>query len=143
MIDVTTLTRAKNLKKIANAAYTVFKKDPSTVNASGWTLANRNYTDFCVKTFNELIGEDDDLTSEILSNIEKYKTCKSCGSELLFLTSRDSYIASSDFVEAFPGWCYSCLVEYCTTHSCEGCKVTTRPFNCPFSEIKNIHLQNN
>jgi hypothetical protein len=140
MININTLTQAKELKKIADSSYIVFKKNPTTVNASNWTVASRNFTDFCVKTISDLIIEDQDLTSEILANPDRYKTCKQCDAELLYLTDANNYVASSDFVEAFPGWCYPCLVEYCTTHECEGCTVTTRPFNCPFSEVKKLHL---
>ena len=142
MIDDLTIEHAAKLKKVADAAYLVFKKSPTTVNAATWTQASRDFNTFCVDAISKLIEEDiTDKTAEILANADKYKTCNQCGAKLLYLTSDTNYVASSDFLEDFPGWCYPCLLEYCTTHNCEGCTVTSRPSNCSFLDVKNLHLQ--
>lgn len=142
MIDILVLNNARKLKKEMDAAYKVFKKTPTFENANLWTAKVREYNDFCVKAIETLISEDDaaNKKEEILANVDKYKKCNQCEAELLYLTSEDNYVASSDFVEDFPGWCYPCLVEYCTTHECEGCTVTKRPFNCSFAEIKKLNM---
>ena len=143
MIDATILAQAKQLKKEMESAYTIFKRQPDIDNANSWTTAVKTYNDFCVDFVTNLI-EDEELSAskkaEVLANIEKYKTCKQCNTDMLYLSGTDNYVASSDFVMDFPGWCFSCLVEYCTTHECVGCTVTTRPTNCPFSEIKKLHM---
>lgn len=143
MIDKAVIEKAAQYKREADAAYTVFKKDPSLTNATTWTNTSRVFSDYCVKVVTDLIELQTDTPvkpDDILTNIDKYKTCSCCGSELLFPTG-DSYITSSDFVEDFPGWCYTCLVEHCTECDCEACAVVTDPTKCSFKEIKKLHLQ--
>jgi hypothetical protein len=53
------------------------------------------------------------------------------------------YIASSEFIEQFPGWCYSCLTEHCAEQDCETCIVSKDPDSCSFKEVKNIYSQTN
>lgn len=144
MIDMTKVVIAERFKKARDAAYVVFRKTPSTSNATKWTAASRNFTDFCVNTMTDLIKEKQEGTGskpDILANFDTYKTCKQCGTQVLYLANKDNYVATSDFVEEFPGWCYNCLVEHCTTHECAGCTVTSRPLNCPFLEVKNFYLE--
>ena len=50
MIDNTTISKATKLKRTQDAAYRLFKIKPSTENAGTWTVANKNFTDFCVST---------------------------------------------------------------------------------------------
>ena len=139
MIDSTLLVEAKKLKKASEAAYAVFKKNPSVTNSSAWSLAARAYNDYCIKLIDELIKDETvDKTAEILEHFDDYKSCKTCGSELLYPVN-DSYIASSDFLEAFPGWCHSCLVEHCCGTECETCTVSTDYANCAFKEIRDIY----
>ena len=138
-IDSSTLKTAKELKAALDAAYLVFKKQPVIDNASRWTAAQHAYNDFCVNLVTKLIEPDDieDMTEEILTNIDEYKTCKQCNAELLFPTSNTGYLASSDFIAEFPGWCYPCLTEYCATHECGACDITN-PLTCTFKEVKKL-----
>lgn len=139
MINSTILATATQLKKDADAAYIIFKKNPSAYNASAWTAASREFTDYCVKTISDLIDVgSSDKTAEIMANLEAYRTCAHCGAELLYPTSDTSYIASSDFVEDFPGWCYTCLSEHCATADCGSCTATADPENCSFASIKHM-----
>lgn len=138
MIDTTTRLEARQLKKEKDAAYLVFKKHPSVENANIWSAASRAYDDFCIKTITDLITDEDSSKEEVLANFDKYKTCKTCGTELLYLSGVNNYVAGVNFVEDFPGWCYDCLVEYCTSHKCEGCTVSSRPLNCSFAEVKKL-----
>jgi hypothetical protein len=143
MIDAAKLDEAKDLKKTADAAYAVFKKTPTTTNASTWTLSTRAFNDFCVKLISDLIQEEaTDKTEQILANIDEYKTCKHCNEELLFLTSNNSFIASSSFLEDFKGWCHDCLVEHCVSTECKDCRVVYDRINCSFKKIKEIYLEN-
>lgn len=142
LTDPTTLYNAKKLKKEADAAYLVFKKNPSVANANSWTMAVRAFNDYCVTMVKSMIEDDAaDKTADILANPDKYKTCGQCGAEVLYLTSDKNYVASSDFIEDFPGWCYPCLVEHCTTHECEGCTVPEDYRTCSFKEAKNLLMQ--
>jgi hypothetical protein len=141
MIDTTLLAEAKKLKKAADAAYAVFKKNPSVGNSSAWSLAARAYNDYCVKLIDELVKDEDaDKTAEILEHFDDYKSCKTCGADLLYPVN-DSFIASSDFLEAFPGWCRDCLVKHCCDTECETCTVTTDHLNCAFTEMKKIYCK--
>ena len=135
------LDTAKNLKKKADAAYKVFKKDPTISNANTYTMCMRTYSDYCNKLVDSLIAEDvADKTAEILQNIDAYQTCKHCDSTLIFLTAPDNYVASSDFLEDFPGWCYTCLLEdNCLVTDCASCQVSKNPATCSFREIKELH----
>ena len=147
MIDATVLNTAKKLKKEMDAAYAVFRKEPTMENASGWNATTKAFNNFCIQTIKDLIeAEEDstDKTEEILANIEEYQKCTQCDAELLYSTSANSFVASSDFVEDFPGWCYPCLVEHCIATDCESCDITSQPSElCSFKEIKKIHMQNN
>ncbi len=142
MIDSSVVYKATKLKKKMDAAYTVFKKNPTIENSTTWTAATRTFNNYCVSVINGLIeDETSNKHEDILNNPEKYQYCKTCNAEILRLVDANNYIASIDFVEDFPGWCYNCLVKYCTAHDCEGCAITPRPFNCPFADIKNLHMQ--
>jgi hypothetical protein len=136
MIDSNTLVTAKDLKAASDAAYLVFKKNPSVANAGGWATANRAFTDFCVKTIEALI--DENTSVDVTLDIEKYRTCKQCGSELLFFTDANKYIASSDFLEDFPGWCYTCLAKHCSKCACEVCNIPEDHTVCSFASVKKL-----
>ena len=140
-LDQSLLDTAKNLKKKADAAYKVLKKTLTTENASIYTASVRAYSDYCNKLVDSLIAEDVvDKTTEILQNIGEYETCKQCESKLIFLTSTNNYVASSDFLEDFPGWCYTCLLEHnCLVTDCASCQVSKNPATCSFREIKELH----
>ena len=149
IIDEATVNEYKRLKKEMEAAYTVFKHSPTGSNASSYTRATQAFTSFCVDTMKSLIAlSEDNKQDTILENFDDYKVCKQpgCNAELLYKVNDDHYIASSEFVEDFPGWCYSCLLEYCTTHecnaTCERCKeLKIQPAACSFREIKNLNMQ--
>ena len=142
MIDATVLYTAENLKKTMDAAYVVFRKRPTTDNATLWTTASRNYTDFCVKTITDLFSEEaENKQQEILKNIDAYKVCNKCSKELVYGVGSKDFVASIDFVEDFPGWCYDCLLDHCLSCKCGDCTVATRPSECSFVTIKNLHEQ--
>lgn len=139
MINNETLLTAKKLKETSDAAYLVFKKNPSIANANSWVAAKQAFTDFCISTIEALIEDTaGDAADKILTNFDKYRACERCGAELLFPTTRDNYIASSDFLEDFPGWCYPCLVEHCSNQNCDTCTVPADNQNCSFKEVKNL-----
>ena len=143
MIDIRLVNKAQQLKKTMDAAYVVFRQNPTTKNANYWTAATREFNDYCVDTFKDLIKETESSEHEnILANLEKYRTCQQCGAEVLYVVGTDQYVTNVNFVEGFPGWCYDCLIKYCTTHDCESCTVSSRHLNCPFSEVKRIYTQN-
>lgn len=136
------LVTYKDLKSKMDAAYTVFKKDPSYQNVSRHNAAVQAFTTFCVNAMAELVGEEPaDNRNQILENIEDYRTCKKCESEILFQTDEKHYIASSDFVPEFPGWCYTCLVEHCLKTNCEECKVASDPAACSFKDVKTFYQE--
>ena len=141
MITQEILDTAARLKSNMDAAYIVFKKRPTLENNTTWMSAAREYNNFCVSTITDLVTEEVDKKQEILDNFDTYKVCSQCGLELLFPTKEGEYIEHLDFMEDFPGWCYSCLLNYCTTNSCEGCKISPRPFKCPFDKIKKLHMK--
>jgi hypothetical protein len=143
MIDTTIINTTRQLKKELDAAYLVFKKKPTTDNAATWNAATIAFKDFCVKTIESLIEDTgaSNKEQEILANLEEYKTCKQCGAELLYPTNNHHYVASSDFLEDFPGWCYCCLEEHCVKTDCESCKVAADPATCSFKEVKKLALQ--
>ena len=130
-------------KNKMNAAYTVFKKNPSIVNAAKHTEATNEFNTFCTQTLAVLVGdvspEGSDKKLEILANFDDYKTCKQCNHELLFSVSNNHYIASGDFLEDFPGWCYTCLVEHCQSTDCETCAVSKDTNACSFKGIKEAY----
>ena len=136
------ITKYLQLKKTSDAAFTIFRKDPSVENATRHIEASNILKAYCVNAFEALVSEtpEEDPVSndEILANIDTYKTCTHCGSELLYLTDEDSYIASSDFLPDFPGWCYPCLTAHCSTQDCEACTIAKDPSTCSFRGIKEI-----
>ncbi len=139
MIDITVVDRAVKLKKEMEAAYLVFKKTPTIENSAAWTTATRIYNDYCISTITALVEDRIEQTNyrdDIVANFEEWRKCNHCDTELLYPTTGDKYVASSDFVDGFKGMCYPCLVEYCTTHECEGCTINART-TCPFKEVKN------
>jgi hypothetical protein len=150
MIDITIVNRAVQLKKEADAAYLVFKKLPTTEAASRWTEAVRIYNDYCVKVMTELVNAQIEVNTQqadILANFAKYSKCEHCDAELLFPTRTEveneqemvlDYIASSDFMSEFPGWCYPCLLEYCTSIDCVNCTIKSNPTTCSFAEVKKL-----
>ncbi len=144
MIDPTILSRAAELKKTADAAYKVFKAKPSIENASTWTNANRAFNEFCVTLIKDLIEEDETVKKEeILSRIDEYKKCDTCGAEVLHQLGDVTFITNINFLEDFPGWCFDCLLTHCTSTDCEGCEVNPKSsaHNCPFSEVKRLYLE--
>lgn len=145
MIDSTTISKATKLKRIQDAAYKLFKIKPNAENLGTWTVANKNFTEFCVSVMSELIDEDKLTEEEILNKAEEYKVCKQCGAEVIYKVGNKQFVSNVNFVEGFPGWCFDCLLDYCVKHECEGCKVNPKylPKNCPFAEIKNLYLQQN
>ena len=142
MLDMQTLLDYKNLKAQKDAAYDVFKREPNLVNATRHSTATQAFTSFCVETMAKLAGDQpEDHEDEILLNIEKYKTCDHCSCELLYPVSDKRYIASSDFIPEFPGWCFTCLVEHCLDTGCEQCTVAANPATCSFKETKKIYAE--
>ena len=141
MIDSTVLYTATKLKKEMDAAYIVFRKDPTVERAALWTTATTLFNDFCVKTINSLIEDDTDKRAEILANIDEYKICKQCGAEVLYLIDDKNFVTNINFVEDFPGWCFDCLVKHCTKTECKDCTVSKNTANCPFAEVKRLHTK--
>lgn len=143
MINITTVDKAVELKRAMDAAYLVFKKSPTVEASAQWTAATRAYKEYCVKTITNLVDEriaEVTFREDIIKNFDKYHKCKVCGAELLYKTSDTDYIASSDFIEDFPGWCYPHLLEHCMNTECESCTVNTKPI-CPFAEVKKLTAQ--
>ena len=140
MINQMLLAKAKELKTAVDAAHLVFKKNPNVRNSTNWSLATRAYNEYCVQIVDELIADPKPAAEDILKNFEAYKTCKQCNCELLYPTSDTEYIASSDFLPEFPGWCYTCLVEHCCETDCEACDVNTFT-DCSFKPVKEICLK--
>jgi hypothetical protein len=130
------------LKNEAEAAHMILRKEPTLVNANRHSTSFSAFKAFCVEAMETLMTASDepkpDKKSEILANIDKYKTCGQCGTAILHQLSDEDYIASSDFLEDFPGWCYTCLTEYCLTHSCQTCDIAKDPTTCSFKYVKNI-----
>lgn len=142
MLSGDILNNYKLLKQKKDAAYLVFKKEPTPANASRHSVATQAFTSFCLDTMEKLAGISvPDNDAEILADIERYRTCKQCEAELVYPVSEDHFVASSEFVAAFPGWCHTCLVDYCRTHLCEQCPLTNDYNNCPYKEIKNIYTE--
>jgi hypothetical protein len=134
------LTEYTTLKQQKDAAYTVFKKEPSTINASRHAIATQRFTTFCIETMETLAGETTpDHSDDILANIENYRTCKKCEAEILYQVDEGRFIESSDFVPDFPGWCYPCLIEHCCKADCSACTLVTDPEKCSYKEIKKIY----
>lgn len=138
MFNPEILDKARQLQTDANTAYAIFKKNPIPSNANNWSTANRAFNEFCVTVMKDLLDETKEASLDVISNLDVFKNCKQCGSELLFSTTEDHFIASSDFLEEFPGWCYNCLVEHCQNTDCSDCKVSKDPATCSFKRVKEI-----
>lgn len=130
------------LKNKMDAAYIVFAKKPTSTNNSRYTEASQAFRDYCIETMAKLVEDTPaDNTTTILENVDKYKSCAQCGSLLLYAVTEDRYVASGDFVEDFPGWCHTCLADYCCTHECETCELAADHTTCTFKEIKKIYTE--
>lgn len=143
MLDSAILDAYHQLKKKMDAAYTIFKKEPSMINATRHTMASQAFTTFCIDTMAMLAEdtEDNDKKEEILANIEQYRTCKKCNSEILYPVDNRGFIESNEFVPDFPGWCHSCLINYCRSHNCETCTLPEDIDTCSYKEIKKLYLE--
>lgn len=132
-----------NLKNKVDAAYNVFRRKPTHANNVRYSEAAQAFKEFCLQTMAELVGDTEDAVNKntILENIDLYKTCKHCGSTLLYTAGTNDYLASSDFLENFPGWCHTCLVEHCLATNCESCTVASDPATCSFKVTKEIYTQ--
>lgn len=140
MLESAVLTTYLQLKSKKNSAYKMFKKDPTTANSSKYMIAIQTFNNFCLEVIATLAGDYNEAINkqkEILANFEKYSTCSQCNTEILFQTDLEHYIASSDFIEDVPGWCYNCLVAYCPFQDCETCTISDNPVTCSFKDIKN------
>lgn len=142
MLDAKMLDTYKALKSKMTAAYAVFKRSPTHQNIARHSTASQAFTNFCIEAMAELADDKAvDNTDKILQNIEDYKTCKTCGSELLYLTDLKNYIASSEFVPEFPGWCHTCLIEHCLKTPCESCKLVSDPTTCAYKDVKKFYQE--
>lgn len=143
MLDFETISAYKTFKDKMDAAYAVFKNDPSVSNAATHGSAVQAFTNFCVNKMAELVNLPDTGVSNdvILENIEDYKTCKHCKAELLYATEEHKFIASSDFIAEFPGWCYPCLIEHCVNCDCSTCDIVPDPTKCSFLNVKELELK--
>lgn len=140
MIDATALAKATRLKKAMDAAYTVFRKEPTAETCRKWTNASLAFSNFSTDTIKGLIEEDPEVSkAEILSNVDEYRTCKQCGKTLLYTTEKDNFVTTGSFLKDFQGWCFDCLVEHCMAQDCESCVVSKNSSSCSFSEIKNLY----
>jgi hypothetical protein len=74
-----------------------------------------------------------------IEDLEEHYRCKHCGSKLLVKIYDNRYIASSDFLTDFPGWCHTCLVEHCLKTSCRECTVRDNE-ECSFSYMKEYYM---
>lgn len=141
-IPESVITKYFQLKSMSDTAFTIFRKDPSTINAAKYTTASNELKTFCVEAFASILDSSKPESSvskeEILSNIDQYKTCKQCGDNILYQIDDENYIASSDFLPEFPGWCYICLTEHCSKQDCRSCTVAKDPATCSFRGIKEI-----
>ena len=130
------------LKREMDAAYIVFKKEPSMVNATRHATAAQKFNSFCIEAMAELADEEPTFiedTEHILENFDDYKSCKKCGVELLFRVDDKHYIKHLNFVPGFPGYCYACLVKRCCSIDCNRCTLVDDPSTCSFKEVKNIY----
>lgn len=140
MLDQDIIATAQKLKKIMDATYLIFKKDPTKDNARRRAKAAQAFANFCKEVFNSLIT-DVSYTEEILNNLDSYQTCKQCDAELIYLTSTDNYVSSFDFIKEFPGWCYSCLVKHCATTDCKMCMLSSDANTCPLKWVDKVPIQ--
>ena len=138
MLSKATIEEATRLKKVMDATYIVFRKEPTVEHANAWTAATVAFNDYCASSIKSLIEEDANRHEEILANIDSYKVCSQCGAEVLYQIDDKNYVTNINFVDYFPGWCYDCLLKHCLATDCESCTVSATPDNCPFSEVKKI-----
>lgn len=142
MIDSNVLIAASKLKKAMDATYVVFRKEPSVEHATLWTAATTKFNDYCANTIKGLIEKDsEDRREEILANFEEYRICKQCGAKVLYRIDDNHFVEATDFVEDFPGWCYSCLVDHCINTGCAKCEVAANNSSCSFKYIKDIYVK--
>ena len=143
-VDLVTIKqRYQALKQKADIAYLVFKHDASQANASRHINALQAFNKYCVEAMAKIAEDADDASNKemLLANFNHYQTCNKCKSELLFQLGESDLMVSPDFIQQFPGWCYKCLVEYCTTHDCKLCNVATDADTCFFREVKAIYQE--
>lgn len=143
-LSVSDRYKYRQLKKKMEAAYRVFKQEPSITNASRHSSTVQAFNTFCIETMAALAEDQgtEDNQEYILEHFDDYKTCKQCGAELLYLVDTDYFINSSLFVPDFPGWCYSCLKQHCIDTNCSRCQLVSESnrSNCPNKELQNIYL---
>ena len=133
------------LKNKLDAAYLVFRRQPSLESAAKHTNAMQEFRSYCINTMADLVGDKSDTSAEnnkILENFEDYEVCKQCRTKVVFRTAEDQFIKSKDFLADFPGWCYNCLVEHCYQTDCQACTVAADPSKCSFKEVKNTYTTN-
>ena len=73
------------------------------------------------------------------TDLEEYYRCKQCGSNLLVKIYDGYYVCKSDFVEEFPGWCRTCLIDHCCETDCTTCTIKDKE-DCSFIDIKELYL---
>ena len=150
MLDSATLSEYINLKNKMDAAYTVFKKEPSVINATRHTTAAQAFTSFCVDTMATLTGVTDeapDKQAEILANFDQYKECACCGEQLLYRVDDKHFIQNVTFVPEFKGWCHTCLVAHCCNiDDCSACPLPAELgfdyAECPYKEVRKLYRNN-
>lgn len=139
MLDQAVLAEYFKLKNERDISYKIFKRKPSAENASKHTIAVQNFTNFCVENMAALADDNEsNRKEEILSKLADYKSCKTCGADLLYIIDEQNYIERNDFVAAFPGLCFDCLTKHCSSTSCEACDLVEDSAVCGFKELKNI-----
>jgi hypothetical protein len=130
------------MKDKLNAAYTLFKVEPTVSNVAQYTAAVQTFNTYCKETLARLMGDVPADSSakkqEILDNIEDYQNCTQCGKEVLFLVDPEHYITNIDFMEDFPGWCFGCLRDHCRTTNCEACDLRSDSTKCSFKTTKEL-----
>ena len=136
------VTEYLNKKERVDAAYVVFRQEPTAANSNRHMTAVHDLDIYCNRVLAKLAAEVTNTTTpgkmEILANFDKYKTCKTCGKELLYSINESNYVATGDFLEHFQGICYSCLSNYCVQHDCLECTVAADPSVCSFKPVKAI-----
>lgn len=142
-MDTEMLNTYQDLKRKMTAAHTVLKKKPTYQNVTRYNTATQTFNNFCIKAMAELADDHpSDNKAQILANVDEYRTCKKCGTELLLVTDERNYVASSEFVPDFPGWCHTCLLErHCLRTACEECTIVSDPATCSYKEIKSIYQE--
>ena len=142
------IKKYKQLKLRMDAAYDVFRRVPSQAAAVRYHTNTHTFKTFCTEAMQQFADESPSsgLDKEtILANFDSYRICNSCLKELLFRTQSDDFVATLDFIQEFPGSCFTCQVDYCVEQDCVTCSENpeSEPDKCPFKEIKNIYLNDN